>query len=101
MFFSISILKFWNILSKEIENEILSLNLNNRDLKMTANGHDFFNLLWQIKEKELYGLSRTPQNSEFLNLNYSECEKKLKLCYVQAQMFEKNFWNRICDIILE
>ncbi len=81
--------QYWNILSKDIENEILRLNLNNQDPKMVANGHDFFTVLWQIKEKELYGLSRTPQNSEFLNLDYFECEKKLKLCYVQTEIFEK------------
>ena len=92
---------YWNILSEDIENGMSNLNLNNQNPKRIANGHSFFAVLWQIKEKELYGLSRTPKNSEFLNLNFFECEKKLKLCYVQAQMFEKNFWDRICDIILE
>ena len=44
---------------------------------------------------------KTPQNSEFLNLAYFECEKKLKLCYVQTEIFEKKFWNRICTLIFE
>lgn len=91
----------WNIYISDIKNEIVSLNLNKKDPKMIANGHDFFTVFWIMKEENLYNLAEFPQNSEFLNLNHFECEKILKLCYVQTQMFEKNFWNRICAIILE
>lgn len=49
---------------------------------------DFFTVFWIMKEEKLCNLGGFPQNSEFLNLNHFECEKKLKLCYVQAQMFE-------------
>ncbi|MCP6718648.1 MAG: DUF4435 domain-containing protein [Patescibacteria group bacterium] len=90
----------WDIISNELMNEITRLNLNEKKLKILANGHDFFTVLWKIKEENLYDLSKFPQASEFLNLNIIECEKKLKLCYFQSQMLEKNFWNQLCTIVL-
>ncbi len=91
----------WNIHSSDFMNEITRLNLNKKKPKILANGHDFFTVLWKIKEENLYGLSRFPQSSEFLNLNDIECEKKLKLCYVQSQMLERNFWNKLKTIVLK
>jgi len=91
----------WNIPNSNILNEIERLHLNKKELKMLANGHDFFTILWKIKETNLFDFSKFPQDSELLNLNIHECEKKLKLCYIQTEMLEKNFWNKISSIVLK
>jgi len=91
----------WNIYISDLMNQMNQLNLNEKKPKLLASGHDFFTVLWKIKEANLYGLSIFPQASEFLKLRKIACEKKLKLCYVNSQMIEKNFWNQINIIILK
>jgi len=89
----------WNINIGEIKRSISRIKLKKYDPKMFANGHDYFRVLWKIKETELYELGPFPVESNYLNLAYFKCEKILKVNYSKPEIFNINFWNKICEAL--
>ena len=89
----------WNINIGEIKRSISRIKLKKYDPKMFANGHDYFRVLWEIKETELYELGPFPVESNYLNLAYFKCEKILKVNYSKPEIFNINFWNKICEAL--